>query len=266
MPAVMPELATALRSGVLASTQLCPIASFGNLPVWVRVSSTEVQSAATTSSCLSYCIKSLPVMASLQTLSAAFTAVGRTTAAPINAAAASTCRINRIIVSFCAGTACSSSNRGARSRDHPCNACVAPLGVPVSLGESIRNAEPLMHDRARRRVLQKLFLLRKQVVLDGERRQRGLVEAGQDQLLLARVGIDIANGEHARQAGLEFLGIHPQGLLLQLQPPLRNRAELRRQAEEDEHVIGIQRMGLAALQLDVHTLEHIALTDERMRQ
>src|ERR1700754_3067983 len=178
-------------SGVLTSTQLCPMASFGSLPVWVKVSSIEVQSAATTSSCLSYCIMSLPEMASLHTLSAALAAVGNTTAAPISAADASTCRIKRIIFS---------------------------PGKPNEVGgNSIRHAEPLMHDRARGRVLQELLLLRKQVMLNGERGERGLVKAGQDQLFLARIGVDIADGEHSRQTGLKLLRVDLQRLFLQLQ-------------------------------------------------
>ena len=42
---------------------------------------------------------------------------------------------------------------------------------------------------------------------DGERRQRRFVEAGQDQLLLARIRIDVAHREDARDVGLEFFGV-----------------------------------------------------------
>ena len=53
---------------------------------------------------------------------------------------------------------------------------------------SFGHAEPLLHDRARGRVLQVHLLRRIQVLGDRERRERRFVEAAQDQLLLARVG------------------------------------------------------------------------------
>jgi hypothetical protein len=49
-----------------------------------------------------------------------------------------------------------------------------------------------VHHRAGGRVLQVDLLVREQAVLDRERRQRRLVEARQDQLLLAGIGVDVA--------------------------------------------------------------------------
>jgi hypothetical protein len=64
------------------------------------------------------------------------------------------------------------------------------------------------------------------------------VEARQDQLLLARIGVDVAHGEDARHIGLELLGVdHLQLLALDVQAPFGDRAELGRQAEEhQQHV------------------------------
>src|SRR6202034_907462 len=64
----------------------------------------------------------------------------------------------------------------------------------------IGHTEPLLHDRARGGVLQNLPLLRVQVVLNAEGRQRGLVKAAQNELLLARIGVDVADRENAGDA------------------------------------------------------------------
>jgi hypothetical protein len=52
------------------------------------------------------------------------------------------------------------------------------------------------------------------------------VEAAQDQLLLARVGVDVANREDAVNGRLEFRGVDLDGLLLELEAPLGDRSEL----------------------------------------
>src|SRR5579862_9257738 len=85
---------------------------------------------------------------------------------------------------------------------------------------SIRHPETLMHHGARSGVLQELFLLRIEMVLDREGGERGLVEPGENQLLLSRVGVDVADGEHPGYAGLKLLGGDPEGLLLKRQPPI----------------------------------------------
>ena len=65
----------------------------------------------------------------------------------------------------------------------------------------MRHAEPFLHDRAGGRVLQELLLGGIEVVLDGERRQRRFVESGENQFLLARIGVDVAHGVDAGDAG-----------------------------------------------------------------
>src|ERR1700679_3112463 len=94
------------------------------------------------------------------------------------------------------------------------------------------DAQALLHDRAGGRVLQELALLRKQMVLNGECRQRRLMKAAQYQLLLARIGVDVADREDARHVRLKPLRIDAQRTLFQVQSPLGNRPELRMQAEE----------------------------------
>src|SRR5580692_8429083 len=81
-------------------------------------------------------------------------------------------------------------------------------------------AQALVHDRAGSGVLQELFLLRIEVVLDRERRERRLVESRQDELLLPGIGVDVTHREHAWQVRLEFLGIHLESFLLEFQTPL----------------------------------------------
>jgi hypothetical protein len=56
--------------------------------------------------------------------------------------------------------------------------------------------------------------------------QRRLVEARQDQLLLARIGVHVAHREDARRAGLELLGVDDDLLALEVQAPLGDRAQL----------------------------------------
>ena len=99
------------------------------------------------------------------------------------------------------------------------------------------NAQTLLHDGAGGGVLQELALLRKQVMLNGERRERGFMKAAQDELLLAGIGVDVADGEDSRDAGLELLGIHLERPLLQLHAPLGDGARAsdagRRKRERD---------------------------------
>ena len=96
------------------------------------------------------------------------------------------------------------------------------------------HAEQLVQLRARRRVLQRLRPIRvdtrSAIAIGGERR---LVEAADDQLLLARVGVDVADREDARRRGLEALGVDDDLLSLERQAPVGDRPELRAPAEQD---------------------------------
>src|SRR6186713_1539239 len=175
------------------------------------VISMVAQLASNFSSFLSYCMRSLPVSSALQLSAADAGAANRKALEPMSAAASSVC------LSF-----------------------IVSLSVRDG-GQSVRDAEPLVHDRARRRVLQELLLLRMQMMLDREGGQRRLVEAAQDQLLLAGIGVDVAHGIDAGHIGLEFLGVDLERFLLELETPLRDRPELRMQAEKHEQVIAVER-------------------------
>src|SRR4051812_14833482 len=96
------------------------------------------------------------------------------------------------------------------------------------------NAQALVHERARRRVLQVNLFAWLEVFLDRKCSKCGLVKARQDQLLLTGISIDITNRINARYVGLEFFGVDAQLFLVDLQAPLCNRAKLRMQAEEHE--------------------------------
>src|SRR5215469_2409536 len=131
---------------------------------------------------------------------------------------------------------------------------------------SVRHAKPLVHDGARGCVLQELLLLRIQMMLDGEGRERRLVKSGQDELLLARVGVDVADGEHAEETRLELLGIHRERALLECQTPLSDRTELWMQPEEHQQLLGLERGSRAVAALDVDAAQCAVADDERVRQ
>src|SRR5690349_6543727 len=99
------------------------------------------------------------------------------------------------------------------------------------------DAQNLMQLRRRRRVLHVDFLFREDIGRSGECRQGRFMEAGQDQLLLPWIGIDVANREDARHIGFKPLCADLQLLALDVQTPFRDRSELRRQAEEHQQVI-----------------------------
>src|ERR1700684_538106 len=88
------------------------------------------------------------------------------------------------------------------------------------------DTKPLLHDRAGGGVLQELPLLRIEWMLNSERSEARFVEAAQDQLLLTRVGIDVADREDAGHAGLEVLGVHLKRLFLHFETPLGDGTEL----------------------------------------
>jgi hypothetical protein len=67
------------------------------------------------------------------------------------------------------------------------------------------------------------------------------VEAADDELLLARVGVDVAHREHAAFAGLELLGVHRHLLALEFQAPVGDRAQARRNAQAGDQRVERQR-------------------------
>ena len=63
------------------------------------------------------------------------------------------------------------------------------------------------------------------------------MEAGEDELLLAGVGVDVAHGEDARDVRLKAGGVDDDLLAVELEAPVLDRAELRLQTEEDEQMV-----------------------------
>ena len=90
------------------------------------------------------------------------------------------------------------------------------------------------------------------------------MKSGQDQLELARIPVDVADGENARHAGLEVFGIYRDiFIVLQLEAPIGDRTELHRQAEERQHQIAVDvRHGAVGL-FDNGFLQNAVATDKR---
>src|SRR3546814_8457873 len=82
--------------------------------------------------------------------------------------------------------------------------------------------QPLLQFARRGGVLEPQLLVRMHVVEGLVRHQRRLVEAGEDELQLAGVADDVADGEDLRRRGLELLGVHGDEVLLQVQPEARS--------------------------------------------
>ena len=98
--------------------------------------------------------------------------------------------------------------------------------------QSSRHAELLLQAGRGGRVLKHEALVRIDVAVRLLRHQRDFVEAGQDQLELARIGVDVADREDAGNVGLERLGADRDQVVLQVDAPVGDRPELHGQAEE----------------------------------
>src|SRR5579863_5885267 len=109
--------------------------------------------------------------------------------------------------------------------------------IPASVRAGCRDAQTLLHDGTRGGVLQELPLFGVEVMLDGKSGERSLVKAAQDELLLARIGVDVADREDAGNAGLEFLRIHLERPLLELHAPVGDGTQFRMQPVKGENVL-----------------------------
>ena len=94
-----------------------------------------------------------------------------------------------------------------------------------------------MQLRRRRRVLQEHLLIREHILGSREGRQSALVETGQNQLLLARVSVAVADRKDTGNVGFKTGGIDHDLLAIKLKTPFSDRAHLRLQAEEDEEAV-----------------------------
>src|SRR5438309_1369182 len=135
-----------------------------------------------------------------------------------------------------------------------CSECFMALQSGLALkfrGFSLSDdAELLLQARRRGRVLKHDPLLREDDVDRRLRHQGGFVEAAEDQLELAGVSIDVADREDPRLRALELGSIDRDQVFMQVDPPIRDRAELHGEAEERENTAAGNRALLAVLVLD----------------
>ena len=100
------------------------------------------------------------------------------------------------------------------------------------------------------------------------RHQRAFVESGKDELELARIPIDVADGEHARHAGFKTFRLDgDEFVVAELDAPIRDRTKFHRQSEERQQrvagdlerraVIGLDH-GLADLTAGALERRHLA--------
>ena len=100
---------------------------------------------------------------------------------------------------------------------------------------ALLHAELLLQARRGRRVLEHQLLVRIHVLWACCAISAHLVKAGQDELQLARIGVDVADGEDAVLARLELLGITGNEVLMEIQAPVGDGPELHGQPEERQH-------------------------------
>src|ERR1700681_1084883 len=86
--------------------------------------------------------------------------------------------------------------------------------------------ELLLQARRRRRVLEHQSLVRIDVAVRLLGHQRAFVEAAQDQLQLAGIGVDVADRKNAGYAGLKSRGLDRHKVILKRNAPVRDRPEL----------------------------------------
>src|SRR6516165_12240878 len=117
---------------------------------------------------------------------------------------------------------------GAQRFDKGSSSCTLPHLDAYWFGRcgALPHPELLLQARRRCRVLEHQPLVWEDVVVGLLRHQRPLVEAAQDELELAGIGVDVTDGEDARNARLEGGGVHRDEVLLEIQSPIGDRAEL----------------------------------------
>src|ERR1700761_5125604 len=125
------------------------------------------------------------------------------------------------------------------------------------------DAELLLQARRRGRVLEHQPLVRIDIAMRLLRHQRALVEAAQDQLELAGIGVDVANGEDAGHAGFECGCLDRYQIVLEFDTPVRDRTELHGEPEERQHGIAADIEGGVVVALDDGARELAALAFER---
>src|SRR6516165_7666874 len=110
-------------------------------------------------------------------------------------------------------------------------------GYWVAMRLTSADAKLLLQARGRRRVLEHQPLVRIDVTVGLLRHQCALVETAQDKLELAGIGVDVANRKNPGHAGLEGRCLDRHQVVLKLDSPIGDRAELHGQPEERQHGI-----------------------------
>src|SRR5512146_143121 len=93
------------------------------------------------------------------------------------------------------------------------------------------------------------------VAMSGLRHERSFMKPGEDELERSGIGVDVADGENALGAGLEFLGVDRDEVLVKIESEIGDRAELHGEAEEGKQRIGGNLAGRAVHALDGDGLE-----------
>src|ERR1700689_3609666 len=126
------------------------------------------------------------------------------------------------------------------------------------------DSQAFLHDGTGGRVLQELALAGKQVMLNTECRQCSLVKAAQDELLFARISVDVADRENSGHAGLEIFRVDLEGFFLEFQAPVGDGAEFWMQPVERHDVVGrnLER-GMSVVGFDHRAAELVMLAVQR---
>src|SRR5471030_489521 len=110
---------------------------------------------------------------------------------------------------------------------------------PSATAAHSRDTQFLLQVRRRGRVLEAQLFVRAADMEGRLGHQRRFVEAGQYQLQLAGIAVDVADGENAGGLAFEAGGVHRDQVFVQVDAELRDGPQLDGQAEEGQEDVGI---------------------------
>src|ERR1700729_4076950 len=122
--------------------------------------------------------------------------------------------------------------------------------LSAGAGTGSAHAQLALQAGRRRRVLERQFLVRIDIMMRALGGERGLMKTGEDQLELAGIGIDVADGENAGNAGFEFRSVDRDQILIEIDAPTGDRPELHGESEEREHIVAGMVVNLTVLTTD----------------
>ena len=141
--------------------------------------------------------------------------------------------------------------------DVRCGEATLPTSAQVH-----RHTQALVQLRVGCGVLKADLFATVQTLGDGKSSQRTLMKAAQDELLLARINVDVTDREDAGDIGLKLLRIDLDAVLRQVQSPLGDGPELRVQPPEGQEVLHRNGANAAVLRLDLDGRERIVVFNE----